>query len=63
MTAIDLANIVIRTLNKQQEYFRTKSSQLLNESKDLERHLRKAALEVLNPPQPGLFDDKIKEQQ
>lgn len=54
-----LARLVIETLDKQQEYFRTRSSDTLRESKAMERRLRAAAHEVLHPDQaqPTLFGE------
>ncbi len=63
MTAHDLASLVMKTLDKQKEYFTRHGkgyacSALLEESKQLERQLRQAAKDVLRDKGPGLFNEE-----
>ena len=53
-----LAELVIETLDKQQDYFRSRSTDLLRECKSLERRLREAAENILNPESAGLFHEE-----
>ena len=56
MDAKELARQVLHVLDMQKCYFRERSQTLLNECRDLERRLRATCKEILNPPQPGLFE-------
>ena len=63
MNAHDLASLVKKTLDKQAEYFKQRSkgynsATLLEESKALERQLRRAADDVLRDKGPGLFHEE-----
>jgi hypothetical protein len=55
-----LARLVLDTLEKQQEYFRSRQNAALAEAKAMERRLRKAANDILHPPQeqPTLFGEQ-----
>lgn len=55
-----LARLALQVLDTQQEYFRTRSTDKLRESKSLERRLREAATAVLNPrqAQPLMFGEE-----
>lgn len=57
--AEELARLVIDTLDKQREYFRTRDTNTLRESKAMERRLREKANQVLHPDQaqPTLFGE------
>lgn len=58
MTLEELARLVADMREAQKRYFRTKDVKFLNQSKDLERRVDKATADILNPPSPGLFDQK-----
>jgi hypothetical protein len=60
LTAEKLAALVLQVLDTQQEYYRTKRTELLHECKRMEKNLRARARETLfSPPEerPGLFGD------
>lgn len=59
MTAQELARQVLKVLDLQQRYFSAKTNTLLAECRDAERRLRQACEQIINPPQPGLFDADI----
>lgn len=63
MTLQELAKLASSVRDAQRRYFRDRSPQNLNMSKDWERRLDAAVQEILEPQNPGLFDEKIKEQQ
>lgn len=50
-----LARLVIETLDAQQRYFQLKTTALLQEAKQYERTLRRAAKEALETDEPKLF--------
>jgi hypothetical protein len=54
-----LARLALQVLDTQQEYFRSRATEKLHESKALEKRLRDAAKAVLSPPQvqPALFGE------
>jgi hypothetical protein len=56
MDAKELAREVVRVLDMQKDYFRTKAPTKLNECRDAERRLRATCDKLLNPPVAGLFD-------
>lgn len=58
--AEDLARLALQVLDTQQEYFRTRATDKLRESKALERRLRQAATAVLHPrqTQPLMFGEE-----
>lgn len=56
MTREELARLVASMRAKQSEYFRDRNPSLLNVCRDLERRVDRAIDEILNPPQPGLFE-------
>jgi hypothetical protein len=49
MTTTELAELAKRMRDKQKEYFRTRSTAVLEESKELERRFDAAVSEVLDP--------------
>jgi hypothetical protein len=55
--AAQLAKQVLNVLDLQQEYFRTRTTEKLQESKAAERKIRQACKAILNPEQnqPALF--------
>lgn len=56
ITVEELARQVLKLLALQQEYFHTRSTTKLNECRDAERRMEKVCRDIINPPQPGLFD-------
>ncbi len=56
MTQLEFTGLVRHMRAKQREYFRSRTPQLLNECRDLERKADKALDELANPATPGLFD-------
>lgn len=65
LSAVKLAQLALQLLDTQQQYFRTKRTELLHECKRMERHLREQCNAILFPPpeeQPGLFDELPEEQ-
>lgn len=60
LSAVKLAQLALQLLDTQQQYFRTKRTELLHECKKAEKHLREQCNAILIPPaeeQPGLFDE------
>lgn len=45
---VDLSREVVKCLDKQRDYFQTKTPQLLRESKDLERRLKQRCIKMLD---------------
>lgn len=61
ITREKLAALVLNLLETQQEYFRTKRHDLLLESKQKERNLKRLCGEILAPPakpRATLFDEE-----
>lgn len=56
MTLAEFADLVRRMRKTQAEYFRRRTPQLLQESRDLERRCDEALREMASPQGPGLFD-------
>lgn len=56
MTLTDLAREVLHLLRLQEEHERTKNRTRLAEVRDAERRLRKKVEEIVNPPQPSMFE-------
>jgi hypothetical protein len=56
MTREELARLALEVLDQQKQYFRTRSTLDLQDSKTLEAKLRKAASEILDGP--SLFGDE-----
>lgn len=52
----ELAKRVIEVLDKQRDYFRTRSTKVLTESKELERALRLDCRDILAEPRPRQGD-------
>ena len=58
LSAVKLAQLALQLLDTQQQYFRTKRTELLHECKRMEKNLREQCNAVLFPKpeeQPGLF--------
>lgn len=53
----ELVSLALKMREAQKEYFKTRRSDALADSKRLEREFDKAADEFFNPPQPNLFND------
>jgi hypothetical protein len=54
MTTVELARLIVEMRAAQKEYFRTRTQGALERSKQLERQLDRAVVDVLR--QPTLFD-------
>lgn len=53
----ELVLLALKMREAQKEYFKTRRSDALADSKRLEREFDKAADELFNPPQQNLFND------
>jgi hypothetical protein len=60
MTTEQLAKQVLDLLKLQQDYFQRRTPAALSCCKDAERRLRRQCENILDPPQPGLFDEAPK---
>ncbi len=56
MTLIDLARQVREMRDRQKEYSRSRSDASLKEAKAAESRIDKLMNDIINPPQPTLFD-------
>lgn len=56
MTIEELARLVKSMRDTQKAYFRERTPTKLRESKDAEWRIDATVKEILDPPQPGLFD-------
>ncbi len=61
MTIQDYARMVAYTRKLQNFYFESRSREDLQNARSWERKLDQATDEILNPKNPGLFDEPIKE--